>query len=260
MPIAKISGLNISYKVEGEGEPLVMIQGLGSGKGGWLFQVPAFKKHYQVITFDNRGVGESDKPEGPYSMKGMATDTVGLMEYLGIKKAHILGISMGGMIAQEVAINYPEKVLKLILGCTCACHDETSGLTPEFLKAINEQTNHHKPADPKLGANTWFYRIVFYILMSLQSRSLKGEALSGFKAQKEASEKHNTVDRLSSIKAKTLVIAGTCDKAVWPASSSLIAQKIPSSKLIMVKDGSHLFSVEKRSIFNREVLGFLRNG
>ncbi len=99
---------------------------------------------------------------------------------------------------------------------------------------------------------------MFSLLLRLQSRSLKGAALAGLKAQKEASDKHNTVDRLSSIKAPTLVIAGLDDKTIWPASSALLAAKIPGSKLVMVENGSHLFTAEKRQRFNREVLDFLK--
>jgi pimeloyl-ACP methyl ester carboxylesterase len=97
--------------------------GLATDKNRWTAGVYFFKKYYKIVTFDNRGVGESDKPAGPYTTKMMADDTVGLMDHLGIKKANILGVSMGGMIALEIAINYPEKVSKLVLGCTFACDD-----------------------------------------------------------------------------------------------------------------------------------------
>src|SRR4030042_6341962 len=120
MPIATANGIQINYKVEGQGDPLVMIMGLGSPRGGWSSQAPFFKKYFQVVIFDNRGVGKSEKPEGPYSTRMMADDAIKLMDHLGIKKARVLGASMGGMIAQELAINYPERVSKLVLACTFA--------------------------------------------------------------------------------------------------------------------------------------------
>ena len=89
MPLAKLGGINISYKVEGQGEPLIMIMGFTASRSGWVSQIPYFRKYYRVITFDNRGVGKSDKPPGPYSTKMMAEDTIKLMDYLGIEKAHI---------------------------------------------------------------------------------------------------------------------------------------------------------------------------
>ena len=104
MPKVIINGINISYKVEGVGEPLVMIMGIASTQRAWLLQTLAFKKHFKVITFDNRGCGESEKPHEPYSIRTLADDTAGLISHMGIDKAHVLGVSMGGMIAQELAI------------------------------------------------------------------------------------------------------------------------------------------------------------
>ena len=96
MPLVKVNGVNINYKVEGKGKPLILIQGF-SGRGSeWKYQTSALKKQLQVITFDNRGVGKSDKPQGPYTSKMMAEDVIGLMDYLKIKKAHIVGMPMGG--------------------------------------------------------------------------------------------------------------------------------------------------------------------
>lgn len=115
MPKAKVNGININYRVQGKREFLVLIMGYSGDQTGWIFQTSAFKKYYCVITFDNRGVGKTDKPGGAYSTKMMADDTVGLMDHLGIKKAHVLGVSMGGMTAQAVAVNYPERINKLVL-------------------------------------------------------------------------------------------------------------------------------------------------
>ena len=103
MPMAIANGISINYRVGGQGEPLIMISGLGANQGAWRFQTGFFKKYYRTITFDNRDVGKSDKPAGDYTTSMMADDTVGLMGQLGIEKAHVLGHSMGGMIAQESA-------------------------------------------------------------------------------------------------------------------------------------------------------------
>ena len=136
MPIAKINGININYVVQGRGEPLVMIAGFSADQNLWKSQIPAFKKQFQAVIFDNRGVGKSDKPKGPYSPRMMSEDTIKLMDYLNIKKAHILGHSMGGLIAQEIAINYPERTMKLILASTYAYQDNYgNGLTPATLEA-----------------------------------------------------------------------------------------------------------------------------
>ena len=128
MTVANVNGINIDYKVEGQGNPIVMISGAGADKSAWRYQTKEFAKHYLVVTFDSRGVGKSDKPPGPYTIKMMADDTVGLMDHLGIAKAHIIGVSAGGMVAQELGISYPDRVDKLILGCTFARKDEKSGV------------------------------------------------------------------------------------------------------------------------------------
>src|SRR5512136_1692386 len=120
MTTAKVSDINLCYKVSGHGQPLILITGFASAQNTWIMQVRAFSRQYRVVTFDNRGFGRSDKPPGPYTTKMLAGDTIALMDHLGIKKAHIVGGSMGGMAAQEIAIEHPERLDKLILSSTSA--------------------------------------------------------------------------------------------------------------------------------------------
>ena len=267
MPKASVNGINISYGITGHGEPLVLIMGFAGPKLGWIFQNCFFRKHYQVITFDNRGVWRTDKPDGPYSIEMMVDDTVGLMDHLGITKAHIVGVSMGGMIAQELAINYPERVQKLVLGCTYASKDETGGLTPEYYKGIGFDKGSSNDELKKvamgrlltavfsLSFSNRLYRALITILAKLYPLLL---STKGVRAQYEATLEHNALDRLHDIKAQTLVIAGTQDRLIRPGSSETIAERIPNAKLIKVKDGSHSFFIEKKGRFNREVLAFLK--
>ncbi len=128
LPTAHVNGINIDYSDVGNGRTLILVNGLGGTKRLWRRQTRLFKKYFRTITFDNRGVGKSDRPVGPYTIKMMADDTVGLMDYLRIERAHILGESMGGMIAQELAINHPERVDKLVLACTYARSDGKAGI------------------------------------------------------------------------------------------------------------------------------------
>ena len=112
----KNNGQELYYEIHGEGAPLVLIMGIGYDASLWgLYQVPALSKEFQVIVFDNRDVGRSSKANGPYTIADMADDVAGLMDGLQIKRAHMLGISMGGMIALEFALRHPERVDKLIL-------------------------------------------------------------------------------------------------------------------------------------------------
>jgi pimeloyl-ACP methyl ester carboxylesterase len=259
MPIAIINGIDIDYSVAGQGVPLVMIMGLGSDKKGWLFQTGLFKKFFKVIIFDNRGVGNSDKPEGPYSIRMMAEDTLGLMNYLSIDKAHILGISLGGMIAQELAINYPQRVNKLVLGCTFCTHDGISGDYPEWTKAIESGLQGDlNPMFDRLF-NKPLNRIIYGSVMKRKIKKSGASGIMGMTGQYRASLKHDTSGRLSQIKSPTLVVGGTADRVMKPGSFEVMSKLIPQSKLIMIENGSHLMFLETRGRFNKEVLSFLKN-
>lgn len=267
MPKAKVNGININHKVQGQGEPLVLIMGLSGDQRSWVFQTGPFMKHYRVITFDNRGVGKSDKPVGGYSSKMMADDTLGLMDHLGIKKAHILGVSMGGHIAQALAINYPERVNKLVLGCTFATNDDSSGVNAELVKAIQNRENQIADDAKRMDIfqfldvffpfsfNKRLYRTVFLPIVKIQARLTGSTGLLG---QLAVGLGHNTLDSLHTIKVPTLVITGTKDRIHKPSSSEVIAKRISNAKLVKVEGGSHNFFIEMSGRFNKEVLDFLR--
>jgi len=266
MPEAYVNGINIEYEVKGEGEPLVLIMGLGGSRRSWIFQKRAFRKYFKVITFDNRGVGGSDKPNGPYSMTIMANDTIGLMDYLGIEKAHLLGVSMGGEIAQEIAIQYPERINKLLLCCTFAYEPE--GHTAEYYEGLDVENAYSRDAlrcvsarkimanDYSLAFNNRLMRTVITLLSKVFARALPEEGIS---EQFKALLNHDTLDRLYMIQAPTLVITGTKDRLIKPESSDVLAGKIPDVKLVKVEGGSHAFFIGKYTRFNREVLNFLRD-
>jgi pimeloyl-ACP methyl ester carboxylesterase len=266
MPKAFVNGINIDYNVAGDGEPLVLIMGLGGSRRSWIFQKRAFRKYFQVITFDNRGVGGSDKPDGPYSMAIMAGDTVGLMDYLGIEKAHIIGVSMGGMVAQEIAITDPERINKLVLCCTFAYEPE--GHTPEYYKGLGVENAYSRDAlqrvsagrimanDFSLAINDRLMRTVIAPLSKVFARVLPD---TGIREQFKAILNHDTLDRLHSIQAPTLVITGDKDRIIRPDSSDVLAGRILGAKLVKVEGGSHAFFVSKCARFNREVLHFLRD-
>jgi len=255
MPIAQVNGIRLHYRFHGKGEPLVLIAGWGTDLRSWIFQLPAFRKYFRVVVFDNRGVGRSDKPRGPYSMQLMAADVIGLMDALQVGAAHILGLSMGGMIAQEVAINYPNRVLRLVLGCTFACQNGVSGQTAEYLKAKGVESKQMKMTLAALANNNPIGRVLVVLWMKLVSKSWA----AGFKSQGAAITHHDTSDRLHLIKSPTLVIAGTKDRVIRPSSSEFIASRIPGAHLVTIENGSHSMSAENRKEFNKAVLSFLRD-
>lgn len=266
MPEAFANGINISYKLEGQGNPLVLIMGFAGTRRAWIFQRMAFKKHCQVITFDNRGVGHSDKPSEQYSTRVMADDTVALMDHLGIHRAHILGVSMGGMIAQEIAIRHPERVQKLVLGCTFARSDETGGHTADYYrslghpKASSDAELRGVPAWKVLAADyslAFNNKLLHLIVTPLASTYARFTATEGLAPQYGALLGHDALDRLHLIQSPTLVITGTEDRVIRPASSEVLANRIPNAKLVRVEGGSHAFFVAMKSRFNREVLDFL---
>ena len=267
MPKANVNGINIYYEVHGQGEPLVLIQGLGGGHASWFFQTRAFKKHYRVITFDNRGIGKTDKSSDPYTIKTMADDTIGLMDYLGVDKAHILGASLGGMVAQEIAIGYPQRVRKLVLVCASTGEGDFADVHPELLRAIGTKEGSTE-ADFRsvdfvkvmsviisLAFNKRLYRMLF---ANISKVHMKLGRVAGHLEQMEAVVGHSTIDRLHLIEAPTLVITGTEDRIVSPHFSEVIASQIPNAKLVKVEGGSHAFFMEMRGRFNKEVLDFLK--
>jgi pimeloyl-ACP methyl ester carboxylesterase len=264
-----VNGIGVGYSVAGGGEPLVMIAGFGVLRRFWLFQTRAFKRHFRVVTLDNRGAGSSDKPRGPYTMRALVDDTVGLMDYLGIGQAHVLGVSMGGMIAQELAISHPERVMRLVLASTFACRSGSSGNTEEYRKALGLGEGYSDDELRRLGPgklmsavfslafNRWPLRIPAGLLSGLYSKWASAVGAAG---QLEATLGHDTLDRLHLIQAPTLVITGTGDRVIRPRSSEVLAGAIPNATLVKVEGGSHTLFLEMRSRFNREVLDFLRGG
>lgn len=268
MPIAKVNGINLHFEVHGKGEPLIMIMGFAGGCAGWVFQRRFFKKHFRVITFDNRGVGKTDKPSGPYSIRMMAEDVVSLMDYLNIERANILGVSMGGYIAQELAINHPERIMKLVLACTYAREDKLGGHTSDYFRGLGLEEGC--PSDElkkvpiskvlcselPLAFNNRLFRIFLAPLMRIYAKRM---ATPGVASQFQAIVEHDTLDRLQNIQAPTLIIAGTRDRIIKPGSADVLAKKIPNSRLVKIDNGSHSLFIEKSKRFNKEVLDFLRD-
>lgn len=267
MPKAPVNGVNLYYEVHGDGEPLILIQGLAGPSRAWFFQTRAFKKHYQVIVFDNRGIGKTDKSPEPYSAKTMADDTLGLMDHLGIARAHVLGMSLGSLVAQELAIHYPQRVGKLILAMAMAGGLDRADVHPDMLRAFGTEEgaidvdmrsvdfSKVMGAVVSLAFNKRLYRMVHVPLAKCLMKRIN---VDGYSDQMEAIAGYSTLDRLHLIQAPTLLLTGTGDRLVSPSQSELLASKIPNAKLVKVEGASHAFFLEMRSRFNKEVLDFLR--
>jgi 3-oxoadipate enol-lactonase len=256
MPIANINGANLYFEEHGQGQPLVMIQGFAGNQFAWFFQVMAFEKHFRVITFDARGIGRSSVSKVPYTVPVMVDDVLGLMDYLKIDRAHILGLSLGGLVAQVIAIEHPERIMKLILVSTLPGTNLeyiSEGVRGVGRKVFNMDVVQAMDYFIKIAFNKPLYRY----LIKLLSRPRLLTAYSDYFKQMQTVGEYNTVDRLHLIQSPTLVITGSNDRLVSPHCSEIIAGKIPRARLVMVKGGSHAFFLEMRSRLNREVLNFL---
>ncbi|HEX5608515.1 MAG TPA: alpha/beta fold hydrolase [Solirubrobacterales bacterium] len=247
MPTAGVAGREINYERAGAGEPLLLIQGLSGTHLAWGEPFKAeLESSFDTIAFDNRGVGRSGPVTEPFTIAEMAADAAGLLDALEVETTHVLGISMGGMIAQELALAHPERIRTLTLGCTY-CGGEGSSLTD--------------PADstPLLeamasGDRERVYRAGWELNVSPGFRAEEGRyatfqemasalpvAQETIQLQLQAIFGHNTSDRLGDVALPTLVIHGTEDKVIPVANGHLVAGLIPGSRLEIYDGTGHLF-------------------
>ena len=263
MPYSDINRCTYYYETIGEGEPLVMIRGLGSNSDHWYPQVPVLSKHYRMLVFDNRGIARSSDVEGPYSILGMAADIIGLMVRAGIEKAHILGVSMWGMIAQEIALNYPERVKGLVL-CVTHCGgtrqvppgEEISGI---FSKMIQEGTDEAKNAAAAVLFTPETLEQRLELAVQYAEVSLKHPVPADILTkQMNAVREFDAWDRLPQITAPTLVLGADQDFLIPPENAKILADRIPKAELVIVKGGGHQVLIEQPETCNQTVLNFLK--
>ena len=269
MTIARINGIDLYYEDHGDArkEPVLLIMGFTGNAGAWAAQIPALAERYRVIAFDNRGAGRSSRPDGPYSMQGMAADAAALLDHLAIASAHIVGASMGGMIAQEFALQYPERVRSLVLACTTPGGPHSFGyekmvaeapalLESEDLSAV--VTPEQIQAQMLLVFTPEFIAHPHEGLAQMIGSALQFPAsLAGVKGQMRAILAHDTYDRLPRISARTLVISGDADELVDARNSPLLAERIPGATLVLLAGQRHGFTAEKPAETNAAILDFL---
>jgi 3-oxoadipate enol-lactonase len=262
MPHTVAPGFRMYYELYGEGFPLLLINGLGSDHLEWLFQIPAFLPHFQVVVFDNRGTGGSGVPPGPYTTAQMADDVATLLETLGIARSHLLGVSLGGMIAQEVALRHPDRVDGLVLGCTGPGGTLSIRPSPEAMAAFLGAGGGKPEAEirrmiPFLYTEAYVQERPAEIDDFLRRRLDHPTPPEGYAAQLAAAVSHDAAGRLERIRARTLVITGDADRLVHWENSRRIAERIPGARLVVLPGAPHRLFAENADAFNREVLGFL---
>jgi pimeloyl-ACP methyl ester carboxylesterase len=265
LPKVKVGDINIYYEIHGEGYPLVMIMGLSANKDWWHpYLIEQFSKNFKTVIFDNRGAGRTDKPKIEYSIKMFADDTVGLMDALGIKKAHILGVSMGGMIGQEIALSYPKRVNKLVLVSTSCGGPKSVPVPPETLKAMlsrGEMTDEermritvellypeeYRKSNPEIMEETFRRLMIAPIPIDAYMRQLT------------AASKFDSYDKLPKIKAPTIVLAGKKDVLLPWENSKILAERIPGAKLVTFEESGHGMISQNAEKFAQAVIEFLKS-
>jgi 3-oxoadipate enol-lactonase len=230
MPVVKVNDIHIYYEIHGEGEPMGLIGGLANDTTDYTEQtkiISELARKYMVIVFDNRGIGRTDKPDMPYSIEMMADDTVGLLNALGIKQAYIIGISMGGRIALELALQHPEMVKKLVLVSTAA-------------RVIK----------------TWRRHLILSVLPRIPIFKNRSQPRYAFVRQSEASSSYNCTDRLHELHTPTLIMHGKRDKTTPYKLAEEMHNLIPDAKM-MTFNGGHIFLFFRQQEFVDTVLDFL---
>jgi pimeloyl-ACP methyl ester carboxylesterase len=253
MPLAFAQDdVRLYYEVSGAGEPLLLIAGRASDHHLWNLVRGDFANRYRVIVYDQRGTGQSDKPEQPvYSTRGFAQDAIAILDDLGLPRAHVYGVSMGGMVGQWFGIDYPDRIGALVLACTSPGHAHGVPRSAEIQTLIAQ-------SDPKVVDKFFAHKWVlpqFSISMRESAKYPMPEYAERLHAQ--ASEQHDSWDYLPAIKAPTLVIHGSDDQIAPVANANLLAERIPGSELYVVQGGRHMFFIEFRAEVDRVVKEFL---
>ena len=258
MPVTITESTSIDYDINGEGPPLLLIGGLGFGRWAWFRQVPAFSRHFETITFDARG--ERDLNGG---VADLAADAVALLERLRVKKAHVLGTSLGGFVAQELALLRPDLVDRLVLVCTSYGHGGPETISPWALVDMIglPSLNAERAVRRGLEAATSdayraerpeeFEQIVRW-------RFADSPSLSAYYRQMRAGARFDLSRDVGHITSPTLVIHGADDRYVPVANAVALAEEIPGARLRVFDDAGHLVFIERYADVNREAVTFLK--
>ena len=259
----RVKNLVIAYSIHGSGEPLILIGGFSMSQESWRFQTPDLGKRFRVVTFDNRGVGQTRYPPVPFTIEDMAADTVGLMDALGIESAYIFGVSMGGLIAQILLLDYPNRVKRAALGCTT--HGGRHAVQPEpevmgiLAKAADPSVQPEEAIRAKLPVIFPEHfireepeRIEEYVRNSLEHVPTPVGAAAQFKALST----FNVKRRLGEILHSVLVITGSEDRMMPPDNSRLLAEGIQGARLHMVEGAGHMFFEERPDEVNQVLAEF----
>lgn len=256
--------VRIYWEVNGTGPDLLLVSGLGGGTWSWYGQVPFFQRFYRTIAYDNRGAGRSDAPQGPYSIRQFAEDSLCLLDSLNVEEVLVMGLSMGGMIAQEMALMAPRRVKALVLGCTHFGGELRVPPDPQAIQTLmnNDGLTCEQIVDKNLP--------LFFSAEFMKSRpealdayrqvqlSAPEQPVHAFQAQLKAIRSHDCSERISGIQAPTLLVTGSRDILVPRENTYLMAEKLPHAEVVVIPGAGHALHVESRDEVNEIVHHFFQ--
>jgi 3-oxoadipate enol-lactonase len=256
MPYCESNNIRLYHQLAGDGPNLLLVSGLGGGTWSWFGQVPYFARHYRVITADNRGAGRSGMPPGPYRIDQFAVDLLGLLDHLQVARTFVLGLSMGGMIAQELALMAGDRIDALVLGCTHCGGSQRISPNPEILARFvnNEGLSIEQIVDKNLP---FFFSAHFLEAHPEKVEPYRQAQLTAplqpphaFHGQVDAIQTFGCCDRLGQLAIPTRVVTGTADMLVPPANATTLARLIPGARLTEIPGAGHALHVECRDELN----------
>jgi 3-oxoadipate enol-lactonase len=241
-------GCRLYYELHGDPdrEPLVLLEGLGGDIPGWRRNIPALSEDLLVAAYDFRGNGRSDAPDEPMSMATFVEDTVALLDELGLDSAHLYGQSLGGMVAQELALSHPDRVRSLMLA---AAHCGGAHVVPSKAKAPKDR--------PYLQLYSEAFARAHPEHLRADLRAGLPQARHATRRQREAALAFDSCDRLGRIRAPTLILHGTEDRVIDPAKARILAERIPQAELVLLEGAGHVYHSEQPEAADRAVLEFI---
>jgi pimeloyl-ACP methyl ester carboxylesterase len=254
MSHVKSNGIDLYYEIHGSGQPILLIAGLGYGAWFWRTLIQELKDNFQVIVFDNRGSGQSDQPDGPYTVPMLAADTAGLMDALELESAAVMGHSLGGFIAQELVVSRPELVSKLVLASTNHGGMQVVPITPEALEVMTNREGDpvelvkrgieiacapgFVEKNPEIVKELIDYRFT----NPVPPPQYQAQVAAG--AGTAAYTPDLVEQRMGSIQVPTLILFGEHDRVVPPGNAELMADKIPDAQVEIIPETGHMFPIE----------------
>jgi pimeloyl-ACP methyl ester carboxylesterase len=261
MAFVEANGLQLYYEDHGEGEPLICVMGLAADHLAWMFQVPVFSERYRTIVFDNRDVGQSSYADSDYETSDMAADVLALADALEIDSFHLLGVSLGGAISQQVALAAPERIRTLTLavsfGGTGKYGHERARVWAELTKSIDRELHIDHLLLLTMTEEFFSSPEAVQLARQIMLNNPHPQSPDAFERQVRAAGHHEVRDRLGELQMPVHVIGAERDVLVPAFKSTELAKLIPNSRLTIVEGTAHTLNMERADLFNEAVLGFL---